>query len=117
MSHRYQRLACMVLFVCSTFVIHPSHAQTIYKGSWVFEWDRIALADENRRGTLSLSLTKKRCGGARTSSETLQTFFNGIDGKVRWYIDKECRDDYLRICILNHLNVATCGTFKSEGWT
>ena len=113
----FSKMIFALLFVASLLSFtSSSQAQTIYRGSWNFEWTVIALGDENRGGTLQLEVTKKRCGGSRTSPEVLQTFFNGIEGKVRWYIDRKCGGNF-KVCLLNTINVATCGTFRNLGWT
>ena len=95
-----------------------------YVGGWYYDnnpggWEVLALGDSSDDSYLSLRGTEMYCGRPGASYAKMRNVLerNGTSGEqVTWWIDHECSQAHVRICIENWRGERACSTYRDEGW-
>lgn len=96
----------------------PTYAQE-YVGGWAHGPGYAVLGDNSDDSGLRLGTTSRYCGIPGSSYSVMNGIMrrNGQSGEqIYWWIDQECSDGYIRICIENRFGESACSTYRDLGW-
>jgi hypothetical protein len=113
-----------ILLIVATLLAPAVQAQT-YSGGWVYrEQSRHAseelwLGDGNDYG-LHMRGTERFCGQPGDRYAYMRQVLHGTRGYnpdfITWWIDRQCSDGYVRVCIRNPRGQMGCSTYANFGW-
>lgn len=118
------RLLLFLALIMSMFWGAAAQAQT-YNGGWVYrEQTRYSaeefwLGDGNDYG-LHMRGTERFCAVRGDSYAHMRSVLQGTRGSgnefITWWIDRQCSDGYVRVCMRNSRGRQGCSTYADYGW-
>jgi len=109
----------LAAFATVAFLLAGVTAASAYTGPW--EWDNnnqeyMILGDGNGWG-LELGGTTRYCVYTGAGYSTMHRVLRDNGGQwIDWWIDQECTDGYIRVCIENRHGAWACSTYINYGW-
>jgi len=96
-------------------------AANAFVGGWYYDnnaggLEVLHLGDSSDDTYLVLRGTDRYCSRPGVSYATVRNLLNSVGGPVNWWIDNECDDGYLRICVSDSQGWDACSTYANGGW-
>lgn len=109
-----------VLSVAATLAALPAAAD--FYGGWdVSRYDEygreLLLLGDNTDGMyFYLSGTNRYCKRPGESYARMREIVSAVHWEVEWWIDAECSDNVIRVCVENAENDWGCSSYLRRGW-